>query len=135
MLDGFKRTLLIFAADRRLTYPDGSYAGTKQKLFPIPYLNGGVSYFGLAEVYPKGKKQYLSDWLREFVTRHSATASLKDFAFQLCDELHTVIPANILGKNASGFHICGYDSNGLPEFWFLRNKGGMDQLINFGIRT
>src|SRR6266849_430237 len=127
MLDGFKRTLLIFAADRRLTYPDGSYAGTKQKQFPIPYLNGGVSYFGLAEVYPKGKKQYLSDWLREFVIRHSTMTSLKDFAFQLRDELHTVIPAGILKKNASGFHICGYNSKGLPEFWFLRNIGGMDQ--------
>src|SRR6266849_6751712 len=102
MLDGFKRTLLIFAADRRLTYPDGSYAGTKQKLFRISYLNGGVSYFGLAEVYPKGKKQCLSDWLREFVIRHSGTTSLKDFAFQLRDELHTVIPAGILKKNASG---------------------------------
>jgi hypothetical protein len=127
MLDGFKRTLLIFAADRRLTYPDGSYAGTKQKLFPISYLNGGVSYFGLAEVYPKGKKQYLSDWLREFVIRHSTMTSLKDFAFQLRDELHTVIPAGILKKNASGFHICGYNSKDLPEFWFLRNIGGMDQ--------
>ncbi len=42
MLDGFKKTLLIFAADRRLTNPDGSYAGSKRKLFPIPYLEAGI---------------------------------------------------------------------------------------------
>jgi hypothetical protein len=126
MLDGFKRTLLVFAADRRLTYPDGSYAGTRQKLFRIPYLDGGVSYFGLAEVYPKNKKQYLSDWLPDFVNRHAATKSLRDFAFELRDELHSVIPAHILGKTASGFHICGYNSDGLPDFWFLRNIGGIE---------
>jgi len=122
MLDGFKKTLILFAADRRLTYPDGSYAGTKQKLFPIPYLNGGISYFGLAEVYPKNKRRYLSEWLRHFITGHATTTkSLKDFAFQLRDDLHSAIPSEILEKNASGFHICGYNSDGLPEFWFLRN--------------
>src|ERR1017187_9331489 len=113
MLDGFKRTLLIFAADRRLTYPDGSYAGSKQKLFPISYLSGGVSYFGLAEVYPKRKKQYLSDWLREFVIRHSTMASLKDFAFQLRDELHTIINWRTWSvSNLSSWHT------------FIRNSRG-----------
>jgi hypothetical protein len=125
ILSGFNKTVLVFAADRRLTYPDGSYAGTRQKLFRIPYLEGGISYFGLAEVYPGGRKQLLSDWLKNFITRHSTTKSLKDFGFQLRDELHAVIPAVVLEKNASGFHICGYNPDGLPEFWFLRNIGTM----------
>lgn len=54
MLDGFKRTVLVFAADRRLTNLDGSYGSTQQKLFQIPYLEGGISYFGLATVFPGG---------------------------------------------------------------------------------
>jgi hypothetical protein len=126
MLDGFKKTVLIFAADRRLTYPDGSYGSTRPKLFPIPYLEGGVSYFGLALVFPKGKRRYLSDWLQEFINRHSTTKTLGDFGCELREELHTVIPADILERNASGFHICGYNSDGLPEFWYLSNIGGRD---------
>ena len=125
MLDGFKKTLLIFAADRRLTNPDGSYAGSKRKLFPIPYLAAGISYFGLAEVFPKRGRGYLSDWLKDFIIKQSSLKSLRDFAFQLREELHSVIPADILAKNASGFHLCGYSSQGLPEFWFLSNIGGM----------
>jgi hypothetical protein len=128
MLNGFRKTILVFAADRRLTYPDGSYAGTRQKLFPIPYLEGGISYFGLALVFPKGKKQYLSDWLQDFINLHSAAKSLRDLSVELRDELHTVIPADILDKTASGFHVCGYNSDGLPEFWYLSNIGGRDGL-------
>jgi hypothetical protein len=127
MLNGFKKTLIVFAADRRLTYPDGRYAGTKQKLFRIPYLEGGVSYFGRAEVYPGGKKQWLSDWLRNFISEHATTESLKDFAFELREELHAVIPPSALEKSPSGFHICGYGSGHLPEFWFFSNIGGMER--------
>jgi hypothetical protein len=125
-LDGFRKTLMVFAADRRLTLPDGSYAGTQRKLFQIPYLEGGISYFGLAEVHPKGKKQYLSLWLRDFINAYTATKTLRDFAFELRNELHRVIPARILERTASGFHICGYNAKGLPEFWYLSNIGGME---------
>ncbi len=127
MLDGFKRTVLVFAADRRLTNLDGSYGSTQQKLFQIPYLEGGISYFGLATVFPGGKAQHMADWLRNFINKHSGISSLRDCAFQLRDELHKVIPPDILGKHASGFHICGYNSQGIPEFWFLRNIGGMTE--------
>ena len=126
MLDGFRRTCLVFAADRRLTKLDGSFGGTRQKLFKIPYLEGGVSYFGLATVFPGGKPQYLSDWLRSFITKHSHLTSLEAFAFELRTKLHVVIPSSILSKHASGFHICGYNSQGLPEFWYLSNIGGME---------
>jgi hypothetical protein len=36
MLDGFKRTVLVYAADRRITKPDGAYLSTQRKLFEIP---------------------------------------------------------------------------------------------------
>src|SRR5713226_2768391 len=105
MLDGFRKTLLIFAADRRLTHLDGSFAGTRKKLFQIPYLEAGISYFGLAQIYPRGKAQYLSDWLPKFIAKHSSIHTLREFAFQLRDELHNIIPGAILEKNHSGFHL------------------------------
>src|SRR5713101_1322012 len=125
MLDGFRRTLLVFAADRRITFPDGTHVA-RRKLFPIRYLDAGISYFGLAEVFPAGKKRYLADWLDNFIRNHSGIKTLKAFAFQLRDDLHTVAPPAVLSTNASGFHICGYNAQGLPEFWYLSNIGGMD---------
>src|SRR5206468_10960061 len=86
MLDGFKKTLLIFAADRRLTNPDGSYAGSKRKLFPIPYLEAGISYFGLAEVFPKRGRGYLSDWLKDFIIKQSLLKSLREIGRASCRE-------------------------------------------------
>lgn len=124
VLNGFYETVLVFAADRRITKPDGSYE-TRQKLFEIPYLRGGISYFGLAILLRGGKKEYMSDWLRMFIMHHSGLRTLRDFAFELRDYLHVVIPADVLSRNPSGFHICGYNSQGFPEFWYLSNIGGM----------
>src|SRR5438132_13997213 len=42
-----------------------------------------------------------------------------------CNNVSSEIPVTIYVKNASGFHLCGYSSQGLPEFWFLSNIGGM----------
>jgi hypothetical protein len=122
MLDGFRKTVLVFAADRRITKPDGSYT-TKKKLFRIPYMKAAVSYFGVAEVRPRDRLQHLSDWLSGFINTHSGTRNLKDFAFQLREELNKVVPPQVLRKYASGFHICGYNSSGLPDLWFLTNIG------------
>ena len=124
MLNSFNQTVLVFAADRRITKPDGSYE-TRKKLFEIPYLHGGISYFGLASLLRSGKEQYMSDWLRMFIMHHSGLHSLRYFAFELQDYLHKVIPSDVLGRNPSGFHICGYNSQGFPEFWYLSNIGGM----------
>src|SRR6266446_5343725 len=127
MLDGFKKTILVFAADRRVSKLDGSYDSLQKKLFPIPYLNGGISYFGLAEVFPQGRRQYLSEWLPAFIRKHSQAGGLREFSCTLRDELHKIVPASVLRKTASGFHIGGYNAQGIPEFWFLTNIGGMDQ--------
>jgi hypothetical protein len=127
ILDGFKKTILVFGADRRISKPDGSFDSIKPKLFRIPYLRGGVSYFGLAEVFPKGKRRYLADWLPAFITSHAGTKTLKEFSFKLRDELSGVVPPTTLKDNPSGFHIAGYNVAGIPEFWFVRNIGGMDK--------
>ena len=127
LLDGFRRTILVFAADRRLTdYRDGSFAGIGQKLFRIPYLEAGVSYFGLATYRNRGGEFRMTDWLRNFIRRAHATRTIRDFALRLRNDLNATIPRSVLSQRASGFHICGYNGEGLPDFWYLTNIGGMD---------
>jgi hypothetical protein len=122
MLSGFNRTMLLFAADRRLSTLDGSFGALRPKLFRIPHLSGGVSYFGLAKV----RNTYLSDWLAAFINKSAHLHTLRDFSVELRNELNMAMPADILRAHFSGFHICGYNQNGIPEFWFLTNIGGME---------
>jgi len=126
MLDGFKKTVLVFAADQRISKLNGAFDSLRKKLFKIPYLSAGISYFGLAQVFPNGRRQYLSDWLPVFIRKNSGAQNLGDFSSTLRDELHKIVPSSVLGANASGFHIGGYNAQGIPEFWFLTNIGGMD---------
>ncbi len=133
LLDGLKKTMIIAAADRRISKPDGSYDSTQRKLFKIPYLDGAISYFGVANVFPKGKMQYLSVWLLNFIKTQAGVPDLQTFASNLRNDLNKVVYAGILQNNPSGFHICGYNDQRLPEFWFLTNIGGMEgyKYINF----
>lgn len=135
MLDGFKKTVLVFAADRRISKPDLSLDSFRRKLFEIAYLDAYVSYFGLAKVFPSGRAQYLSDWLPAFIRKNSDARSLRDFSFKLRDELNQVVPASVLRANGSGFHICGYNAAGFPEFWYLSNIGGMVQFRYTNLRA
>jgi len=66
----------------------------------------------------------LSDWLPAFI-RRSRAPSLADFAASLKRELEGVIPRAFLGSQPSGFHICGFDEQVRPDFWFLSNIGAM----------
>jgi hypothetical protein len=127
MLDGFRKTMLVFAADRLISKHDGSYDSIRPKLFRIHNLDGGISYFGLAAVYPSGSLRYLSDWLPTFINRNSGLQTLQDFSFRLRDELNQIVPSSVLLANPSGLHICGYNALGLPEFWYITNIGGTDE--------
>lgn len=125
LLDGLNKTMLVAAADQRISKPDGSYEATRKKLFTIPHLSATISYFGLASVYPGGKIKYLSDWLPKFINTQSRTLNLETLAQNLRDALHRVIPQSTLQGQPSGFHIAGYNSQGFPEFWHLSNIGDM----------
>jgi hypothetical protein len=123
--NGLNETLLVAAADRRVSNPDGSYNSLQRKLFTVPYHNATISYFGIAEVFPSGKREYLSEWLPKYITRQAASSDLKSFAETLRTELHNVLPQGVLQQSPSGFHLCGYNKSGLPEFWSLTNVGGL----------
>jgi len=117
---------MVAAADRRLSNKNGSYGATRKKLFPIPYLKGAISYFGLAVlIFPDKSELYISDWLIAFIRNHAHCNDLASFSTNLRDQLSRVVPSNILKQVHSGFHICGYDSNGIPDFWYFSNIGRM----------
>jgi hypothetical protein len=133
--DGFNSTFMVAAADRRLLNMNGSYHATRKKLLPIPYLKGAISYFGLAMI-PRGNKSlYISDWLRAFIRNNSNCNDIKSFSTKLRDELSRVVPSSSLRQVPSGFHICGYNKNGIPDFWYFSNIRGMQGYQYADLRT
>jgi hypothetical protein len=111
---------IVAAADRRISNPDGSYNSTRRKLFDVPRLFGAVSYFGVAAFQRGSRLVFLNDWLPQFISGTQA-ADLGEFARELRAELSAMIPRTVLRHQVSGFHICGYDPAGRPDFWFLSN--------------
>lgn len=125
LLRGLKQTIIVAAADRRISNSDGSYDSTRKKLFSIPNFNGAIAFFGLAMVFPCGQGQYLSEWLPGFIRRQAGNFNMQDFAESLREELNRIVPSTVLSNNPSGFHICGYNKEGYPDFWYVSNIGGM----------
>jgi hypothetical protein len=63
----------------------------------------------------------MRDWLTRFIRKNSKLTDLKSFSNALAYNLNKDIPAKCKKKYISGFHIAGYNSSGLPEFWYVRN--------------
>lgn len=129
IMSGLDDTFIIAGADRKIIDREGKPQHWK-KLFEIPYLHGAISYYGLAEFKPIGKNSYVrfSEWLPSFIRNNSSLDNLCDFSYLLQRELNSIVPAAFLRNYASGFHICGFDTNGFPDFWSLSNIG---ELSNF----
>jgi len=83
-----------------------------------------VSYFGLAAFPHRGRQIFLSDWLPDFIRRSQAT-SVTECAGELHVRLNDVVPGHVLLARPSGLHLCGFDTDGRPDFWFISNIGGM----------
>jgi hypothetical protein len=115
---------IIQAADQRITLR-GKFLGNHQKLFRIPYLNAGVGYFGLA-VVDQAQKHFLSSYLPNFINHSADVTTPQAFAERLQIALNRDVDKNLLRSNSSGFHICGYNSQSLPEMWYVQNIGRME---------
>lgn len=119
-LDGLSHSCIVFAADRRISRK-GKYEGCRKKIFKIPHLQAGIGFFGLAEVPAKSSTLPMSDWLSRFIGRSSNLTSLQTFAEELARSLNSDIPVKWRQSYISGFHLVGYNSSSLPEFWYIRN--------------
>jgi len=132
MINGLNETVMIASADRRLS-ANGEYRGTRRKAFRIHRLNGALLYFGLAAFRDQGGKvKYLSDWLPAFIRSYASEPDLRSFCFALQKGLEQFIPAPVRGAVPSGFQICGYNADFIPEYWLLTNIRQVDQ---FGAPT
>ena len=133
ILDGLEKSVLVFAADRQITIK-GKYDSSRKKLFKIAYLDAGVSYFGLAQVFPKGKTVYMSDWLPDFIKKQNSCTDLETFTNRLKSALNEIVPPKILMQNPSGFHLAGYNSQGYPDFFHFSNIGGNENFQYFNLQ-
>lgn len=91
-----------------------------QKLQQIPYLNAGISVWGLGSI-----SDIPTDiWLMDFISQHASVSSIADFAMKLVDSLQDEI-GDI--KEPLGFHLAGYvtvNGRNLPTFYHVRNVDG-----------
>lgn len=126
--------LMVAAADRRVTNPDGSYNSSRRKLFPVARIAGAVSYFGIAAFTQGTTQVFLSDWLPRFI-RNSQTNTISDFAEELRAGLNSVVSPALLRIQPSGFHVCGFDLYGRPDFWFVSNVGAMQGFAYTDLRS
>jgi hypothetical protein len=118
---------ILCAADRRLSR-DGKPVCEERKLFKNDRLNATVSYFGLSSTDEWTFEELLVGFLES-----NTSPTLEEFANSLLRHLNAIVPKHILRKNASGLHVTGFTDLGVPQFWFIRNIGGMDgaAYINF----
>lgn len=114
------RALIIYAADRRLSLNSGAPAAERVKIMRISGLNGGIGYFGLAEIPGATPRKFMDDWLSDFMATQAWT-SLRQFSLALADALNAAIPLVHRKSLASGFHVSGFDTRGQIEFWYVRN--------------
>lgn len=125
LIDGFRKTMIVAAADRRLTRPKAKTRKgkhlTRKKLFEIHHLEGTVSSFGCSVVVNKGQYELLSSWLPNFIKNQYSCPDLGTFAQNLCGTLNQIMPKSELKSTATGFHICGYNNQDIPEFWHFSN--------------
>lgn len=115
-----RKSVILFAADRRVSLPGKSPPRFMKKIARIPYLNAGIGYYGLAEVQ---SGVYLSSWLPNFINNSAEAKTLGEFANKLRAELNWVVNKAWLKKQPSGFHLCGYNIHGFPELWHICNHG------------
>ena len=60
------------------------------------------------------------------IRKGSSTNSLAEFADYFKQQLNTHVLKSYLRKNPSGFHLCGFGTDGIPEFYFIRNIQSMN---------
>ena len=112
--------LIVFAADRRISR-GGSCCDCRKKILRIPGFNAGIGYFGLAEILQDDVRRPMAEWLQDFLMAKPVHANLQQFSKELMKSLNRAVPRQCQQSQISGFHIAGFNAQGLPEFWFVRN--------------
>ena len=121
---------IVLASDSNLTSRQGN-SGFGQKVFPIPYLNAGISYSGL---YNIGGTD-VDDWMNEHIRNESfLTNSIEEFVTNLTSRLNTEYEEK--AKVAAIMHVCGYskvDFKSHCEHWHISNSSLQSGTGNYSI--
>jgi len=118
---------IVHVTDGNLTASNGLAAGQAPKVFPIPFLNAGLTVAGS---YGVGV-QSMDMWMKTFIQRQERNkcGTLEAFATALAAAIQNEMTAT-QQDSGSIVHIAGYvqdKDSSHPEFWFVRNIYGMDQ--------
>lgn len=118
----------IAAADEWLSNSKGFHS-IRKKIFPIKRLNCCISYFGLAAYKINGKDIYIGDLIQKFIANDFISQTIKEFSCNIKNNLNSKIPNTVLSQEGSGFHICGFEANGLPVLYHFSNISGMNDIF------
>lgn len=125
----FYDTTLIQVADRRITDTNGKILECRRKIFEIPHLKASVGYFGLAQAT---NRLFFSEMVPQIIQAGEQLRTIKDFAYHFESELNKRVNKELLKEHFSGFHLCGFALDGIPEFYYIRNIKQMNGIYYDG---
>lgn len=101
---------IAMAADSAVTFthPSGlphAVPNAAEKLQRIPYLNAGVSCWGIGEI--GGTRTDV--WLRDVIQANNGMRSLAEFAQDLANRLNSEVGPSPSGECRLGFHLAGFE--------------------------
>lgn len=114
---------IFFASDRKISLLGGQLHSMQKKIFEIPYLPAAIGMFGLAEFSIGARTYRMGDKLRSMICSNNKVNDLGELAGNIASSLNSFVPPAYRNKYRSGFHMAGFNTNGLPEFWYIRNVG------------
>jgi len=104
-----------------------------KKLQYVPYLNAGVSCWGMGRI----GTATTDDWLSNFISSGSGASSIGEFASALACALQAEVGGNPDGECRLGFHVAGFETyNGsqVPSFFHVHD-GPSSTLAARGIKV
>jgi hypothetical protein len=117
---------IAMAADSTVTFTDSEFGrcfarpNAAEKLQAVPYLNAGVSCWGLGEIDGVST----DTWLSRFITEHAECKSLTAFAQRLAGSLRESIGPSISRQPRLGFHVAGFEMHEgepVPSFYHVHD--------------
>lgn len=106
---------LEYSTGRTSVQPDGA-----RKLQKVPYLNAGVSGWGMGRI----EDIPTDEWLTAFITANADLKDLNSFAEALAVRLRGVVDPSPDGSSRLGFHVAGfeqYDGKNVPSFYHVHD--------------
>jgi len=95
------------------------------KLQQIPYLEAGLSMWGLGKMPITGDEIPTDVWVADFIKSHTHLASLDEFAENLVENLQSTLGHC---EDPIGFHLAGYSEISMekkPQLFHVRNNDGL----------